>query len=116
MPVKVVVPGEAETPRIEAEKWPMWRACKRAGLRRIGSHVGRHSFASHLVMRGVPLKGKRLRCPCAPARVAPRSRRLGWIARTGASGTHPPSRRRREGPAAITENAEKPGRYRRVKR
>jgi len=29
--------------------------CKRAGLRRIGWHVARHSFASHLVMRGVPL-------------------------------------------------------------
>ena len=29
--------------------------CKRAGLRRIGPHVMRHTFASHLVMRGVPL-------------------------------------------------------------
>jgi integrase len=37
-------------------KWPLWRACKRAGLRRIGWHVLRHSFASHLAMRGVPLK------------------------------------------------------------
>lgn len=37
-------------------KWPLWRACKRAGLRRIGWHCMRHSFASHLVMRGVPLK------------------------------------------------------------
>lgn len=32
------------------------RACRRAGLRRVGAHVLRHSFASHLVMRGVPLK------------------------------------------------------------
>jgi integrase len=36
--------------------WPLWRACKRAGLRRIGWHVLRHTFASHLVMRGAPLK------------------------------------------------------------
>jgi len=34
----------------------MWRACKRAGLRRIGWHVCRHTFASHLVMRGAPIK------------------------------------------------------------
>jgi len=37
-------------------KWPLWRASMRAGLRRIGWHVARHTFASHLVMRGVPLK------------------------------------------------------------
>src|SRR5882672_5242114 len=35
---------------------PIWRACKRAGLRPISRHVLRHTFASHLVMRGVPLK------------------------------------------------------------
>lgn len=37
-------------------KWPLWRACKRASLRMIQWHVLRHTFASHLVMRGVPLK------------------------------------------------------------
>jgi site-specific recombinase XerD len=37
-------------------KHPLWRACKRAGLRRIGWHVLGHSFASHLVMRGAVLK------------------------------------------------------------
>jgi integrase len=37
-------------------KRPLWSACKRAGLRRIGWHVLRHTFASHLAMIGVPLK------------------------------------------------------------
>lgn len=32
------------------------RACRKAKLRKVGPHVLRHSFASHLVMRGVPLK------------------------------------------------------------
>ena len=37
-------------------KWPLWRACQRAGMRLVGWHVLRHTFASHLAMRGVPLK------------------------------------------------------------
>jgi integrase len=37
-------------------KWPIYSACRRAGLKRLSWHVLRHSFASHLVMRGAPLK------------------------------------------------------------
>jgi integrase len=37
-------------------KHPLWRACRKAGLRMIGWHVLRHSFASHLVMRGAAMK------------------------------------------------------------
>jgi len=35
---------------------PLWRACKRASLRMITWHVLSHTFASHLVMRGAPIR------------------------------------------------------------
>ncbi len=37
-------------------RYAMECICKRAGLRQVGWHVLRHSFASHLAMRGAPLK------------------------------------------------------------
>lgn len=37
-------------------KWPLWRACDRAGIERKGWHVLRHTFASHLAMKGRTLK------------------------------------------------------------
>jgi len=34
----------------------IWRTCKRAGLRQFGWHTLRHTFASHLAMKGVPMR------------------------------------------------------------
>jgi integrase len=35
-------------------KKPLWAICKRAGLRNIGWHSLRHTFCSHLAMKGAP--------------------------------------------------------------
>ena len=40
--------GEADT--------KLWRPCRRAGLRKITWHVTRHTFCSHLAMRGASPK------------------------------------------------------------
>jgi integrase len=37
-------------------KWPLWSSCDRANIERIGWHVLRHTFASHLAMLGESLK------------------------------------------------------------
>lgn len=39
----------------QSDYW-LRRICRRAGLREIGWHCLRHTFASHLVMKGAPLK------------------------------------------------------------
>lgn len=39
-----------------ALKWPLWRAADRAGLPRFGWHRLRHTFATLLAERGVPLR------------------------------------------------------------
>jgi integrase len=63
-------------------KWPLWRACKAASIRKIGWHVLRHSFASQLVMHGVPLKAvqellghRDIRTTMRYAHLSPQSRR-----------------------------------------
>jgi integrase len=47
---------DGEPLTVEAMQWNLHRICRKAGLREFGWHTLRHSFASHLAMRGVPLK------------------------------------------------------------
>lgn len=42
--------------RVPTTRYGMERACRIAGLRQAGWHMLRHTFASHLAMRGVPVK------------------------------------------------------------
>ena len=37
-------------------KHPLWRACRKAGLRQVGWHLLRQTFASHLAMRGASMR------------------------------------------------------------
>lgn len=48
--------GKGERLGSNCERSALDAACKLAGLREVSWHVLRHTFASHLVMRGVPLK------------------------------------------------------------
>jgi integrase len=48
--------AEGRPLRRSAMEHGLWRMCRLAKLRPIGWHTLRHSFASHLVMRGVPIR------------------------------------------------------------
>jgi integrase len=53
---RVFLDGTGAGYTLGAWRWGLYRACRRAGLREVGWHVLRHTFASHLVMRGESLK------------------------------------------------------------
>ena len=48
----VLCNGDGTPVTADAAKRPLWKVCERAGLRRVGWHVLRHTFCSHLAMRG----------------------------------------------------------------
>lgn len=49
---ELVFCDEYGDPVVQYTRHPLWRACQRAGLRKVRWHVLRHTFASHLAMRG----------------------------------------------------------------
>ena len=63
LPKRLIKPHELVFKNREGNHWSeqqaksqVWKAARNAGIRRIGWHVLRHTFASHLVIQGVPLK------------------------------------------------------------
>ena len=53
-PLVFQIDGKAITRNLS--KWPLWRACKAAKIEPHQWHALRHSFASHLAMRGVSMR------------------------------------------------------------
>ena len=67
-------------------KWPLWRASVAAGLGRIGWHVLRHTFASHLAILGAPIKHIQELLGHSDIRVTMRYAHLSPQARVGSIG------------------------------